>query len=117
MCQTVFESSCATMYVELRPGKFEANTECEKLPVQVCGPGCTFQEGADKCHEEVITSFVEIPEEVCDLNPQKTCRFTTKLVPKLEQLQECTVITRETCHFLKTKTFKESINNEMVFGL
>ena len=39
-----------------------------------------------------------MPEEVCDLNPQKTCRFTTKLVPKLTPKEECTVVPRETCH-------------------
>ena len=35
---------------------------------------------------------------MCDLNPQKTCRFTTKLVPKLTPKEECTVVPRETCH-------------------
>ena len=45
-----------------------------------------------------MASVVEVPEEVCDLNPQKTCRFTTKLVPKLTPKEECTVIPRETCH-------------------
>ena len=42
--------------------------------------------------------MVEVPEEVCDLNPQKTCRFTTKLVPKLTPKEECSVVPRETCH-------------------
>merc|ERR1711951_66624 len=37
-------------------------------------------------------------EEVCDLNPQKTCRFQTKLVPSLKPPHECTVIPKETCN-------------------
>merc|ERR1711881_660540 len=60
--------------------------------------------------------LIDVPEEVCDLNPQKTCRFQTKLVPKLKPAHECTVIPKETCHLkfsspkqvdkpLKTKWF------------
>ena len=29
---------------------------------------------------QVIASVVSMPEEVCDLNPQKICRFKTTLV-------------------------------------
>ncbi len=36
--------------------------------------------------------------QVCDLNPQKTCKFQTKLVPKLKPAHECTVIPREVCN-------------------
>jgi hypothetical protein len=32
------------------------------------------------------------------LNPQKTCKFQTKLVPKLKPAHECTIIPREVCH-------------------
>ena len=103
ICQTVFESSCSTKYVELQPGKFGANTDCEKLPLEICGPGCTFEQGTEECHDKVVTSVVETPEEVCDLNPQKTCRFTTKLVPKLEPVEECTVVTKETCQLMFSK--------------
>jgi len=42
--------------------------------------------------------LIDVPEEVCDLNPQKTCRFQTKLVPKLKPAHECTVIPKETCN-------------------
>ena len=31
-----------------------------------------------------VVSVLEIPEEVCDLNPLKTCRFATKLVRSSE---------------------------------
>merc|ERR1712133_62445 len=37
--------------------------------------------------------------EVCDLNPQKTCRFATKLSPRLTPKHECTVVPKETCLF------------------
>jgi len=97
-CRTVYESSCTTKYVEKQPGKFVGDTACEKLPVQICGAGCTFEEGEEKCHDKVIASLVDTPEEVCDLNPQKTCRHVTKLVPKLAPSHECTIVPKETCH-------------------
>ena len=45
-----------------------------------------------------IDSLVDVPEEICDLNPQKTCRLVTKLIPKLEPREECTVVPKETCN-------------------
>ena len=96
-CRTVYESSCSTKYVEKQPGKFVGDTSCEKLPVEICGAGCTFEEGPEECHDKVIVSLVDVPEEICDLNPQKTCRFITKLVPKLKPEHQCTIIPKETC--------------------
>jgi len=97
ICQTVYESSCSTKYVEKQPGKFVGDTACEKLPVEICGAGCVIEEGVEECHDKVIASVVDVPEESCDLNPQKTCRFVTKLVPKLSPVHQCTIVPRETC--------------------
>merc|ERR1712215_583194 len=97
VCQTVYESSCTTKYVEKQPGKFVGDTGCEKLPVEICGAGCTFEEGPEECHDKILASVVDVPEEVCDLNPQKTCRFVTKLVPSLSPEHECTIVPKETC--------------------
>jgi hypothetical protein len=99
-CRTVYESSCTTKYVEKQPGKFVGDTSCEKLPVEICGAGCAFEEGEEECHDKVLTSVVDVPEEVCDLNPQKICKFVTKLVPKLKPEHQCTIVPKETC-FLK----------------
>ena len=93
----MYESSCSTKYVEKSPGKFVGDTACEKLPIEICGAGCTYEEGEEECHDKVIASLVDVPEEVCDLNPQKTCRFVTKLVPKLAPKHECTIVPKETC--------------------
>merc|ERR1712037_952067 len=97
VCQTVYESSCTTKYIEKQPGKFVGDTGCEKLPVEICGAGCTFEEGPEECHDKVLTSLVDVPEEVCDLNPQKVCKFVTKLVPRLSPEHECTIVPTETC--------------------
>ena len=97
-CRTVYESSCTTKYVEKQPGKFVGETGCEKLPIEICGAGCTYEEGEQECHDKVVATLVDVPEEQCDLNPQKTCRFVTKLVPKLSPKHECTIVPQETCN-------------------
>merc|ERR1712106_382666 len=96
-CQTVYESSCTTKYVEKQPGKFVGDTGCEKLPVEICGAGYTFEEGPEECHDKVLASIVDVPEEVCDQNPQKTCRYVAKLVPSLSPEHQCTIVPKETC--------------------
>jgi len=98
ICQTVYESACTTKYVEKQPGKFVGDTSCEKLPVEICGAGCVTEEGEEECHDKTVTSLIDVPEEHCDLNPQKTCKFQTKLVPRLKPAHECTIIPREVCN-------------------
>ena len=96
----MYESSCSTKYVKKDDddeGPFLADTSCEKLPVKICGAGCSYVDGAEECHEKVVTSVVNVPQEICDLNPRKSCRLSTKLVPKLEPVKECTVVPKETC--------------------
>jgi len=97
-CRTVYESACSTKYVEKQPGKFVGDTKCEKLPVEICGNGCSYTEGTEECHDKTVASVVDVPEEVCDLNPQKLCKLTTKLVPKLKPEHQCTIVPKETCH-------------------
>ena len=48
-----------------------------------------MEEGKEECHEKVVASLVDVPQEVCDLNPVKTCRFATKLVPHLKEKEKC----------------------------
>ena len=74
------------------------DTTCEKLPVEICGAGCVTEEGPEECHDKQIDTLVDVPEEVCDLNPQKTCRLVTKLVPSLDPKEECTTVPKETCN-------------------
>ena len=81
-----------------RLGKFVGDSRCEKLPILICGKGCTTKKGPEECHSKDIDTVVDVPEEVCDLNPQKTCRYATKLVPKLKPKHQCTTIPQEVCH-------------------
>jgi hypothetical protein len=98
ICKTLYESSCSTKYIEKQPGKFVGDTRCEKLPIEVCGAGCVVEEGPEECHEKELTNLIDVPEEVCDLNPQKTCRLQTRLVPSLKPQHECTIIPQEVCN-------------------
>jgi hypothetical protein len=107
MTLSVYESACMTRYIERQPGKFVGDTHCEKvninaiifnntliiklncqLPIEICGAGCTTNEGPEECHNKQHTSLIDVPEETCDLNPQKTCRLQTKLVPNLKPTAE-----------------------------
>ncbi len=97
ICKTVYESSCSTRYLEKNPGKFVGDTRCERVPVEICGAGCVAEEGPEECHDKTLTSLIDVPEEVCDLNPQKTCRLQTKLVPSLMPKRECTIVPQEIC--------------------
>merc|ERR1711892_1357006 len=95
VCEEHFEKQCSITF------KQQAYNETEKKcykPVENCGAGCTFEEGPEECHEKVLVSLVDVPEEQCDLNPQKTCRFITKLVPKLKPSHECTIVPQEVCN-------------------
>ena len=102
-CRTLYESSCTTKYVEKQPGKFAGETSCEKLPIEICGAGCSYEDGPEECHDKVTANLIDVPEEVCDLNPQQTCRFVTKLVPRLIPEHQCTVVPKETCTVKFTK--------------
>ena len=98
ICKTLYESSCSTRYIEKQPGKFVGDTKCEKQPIEVCGAGCVVEEGPEECHDKTLTNLIDVPEEVCDLNPQKTCRLQTRLVPSLKPQHECTIIPQEVCN-------------------
>ena len=51
----------------------------------LCGPaGCGFREGEETCQEKTQTLVQDKPEESCNLDPQRTCKHVTKLVPELK---------------------------------
>jgi len=113
-CRTVYESSCTTKYIEKTPGKFVGDTKCEKQPVEICGQGCVVEEGEEECHDKQVDTLVDIPEEICDLNPQKTCRLVTRLVPSLKPERECTIVPKETCNlkFSQPKVERKPLRTE-----
>ena len=51
------ETACTTRYVETSPGKFVADTACEKVPVSYCTrDNCRMVPGPQECHDKVRPS-------------------------------------------------------------
>ena len=78
--------------------KVSPDTECRKIPVELCGPrGCGFSEGAEECREKVKTVIFDKPEEECTLQPRESCKVVTKLVPHLKNTESCVDVPKEVC--------------------
>ena len=48
----------------------------------------------------------QVPEETCNLEPQKSCKHVTKLVPLLKPREECVDIPKEVCSRARTNPRK-----------
>jgi len=94
--------------VEKKPvKKFTPITGCTKEPREICAPaGCGFKEGEEECYDKTQTIVQDAPKEQCSLEPQRTCKHVTKLVPKLEPTEECVDVPKEVCTRSKTNPRK-----------
>ena len=63
-------------------------------------------QGPVECQEKVKTVVVDNPIEECDMEPLRTCKHITKLVPKLEPTQDCVDVPKEICARSKTNPHK-----------
>ena len=90
------------------------DTRCKKKPVEICGAGCVTSPGQEECHEKTVDTLVDVPEETCDLNPQKTCRLVTRLVPSLRPKLECTTFPQDNCSlkFSQPKQINKPLRTE-----
>ena len=95
-CQTVSDSV----------KKYSPETECKKVPRQVCGPGTQQVPGEEECFDRKETVIQEVPQETCNLEPQRECKHITKLVPLLKPQQECVDIPKEVCSRSRTNPRK-----------
>uniref|UniRef100_A0A0K2UP06 Uncharacterized protein n=1 Tax=Lepeophtheirus salmonis TaxID=72036 RepID=A0A0K2UP06_LEPSM len=78
--------------------KYSPITECKKVSRQLCGPsGCVPQPGPEECFDKNEVIVQEVPEEQCNLEPQRACKQVTKLVPSLKAVKECVDIPKEVC--------------------
>jgi hypothetical protein len=94
--------------VEKKPvKKYTPITGCTKEPREICAPsGCGFKEGEDECYKKTQTVVQDSPKEQCTLEPQRTCKHVTKLVPKLEPKEECVDVPKEVCTRSRTNPRK-----------
>merc|ERR1712042_246329 len=116
-CRTVYESQCQTRYHEhdveddvvecetVQEEKCEDVTQgyttekkCTKWPKQVCK--------SEKKNDKKETVVTEVPEETCNLEPQRECKHVTKLVPLLKPAEECVDIPKEVCSRSRTNPRK-----------
>jgi len=87
--------------------KYTPITGCTKEPRELCAPaGCGFKQGAEECYDKVQTVVQDAPKEQCTLEPQRTCKHVTKLVPKLEPTEECVDVPKEVCTRSRTNPRK-----------
>jgi len=78
--------------------KYTPITGCTKEPIELCAPaGCGFKQGPEECYDKVQTVVQDAPKENCNLEPQRTCKHVTKLVPKLTPTEECVDVPKEVC--------------------
>ena len=65
VCKDWPETFCTTQYRENDGGQFVADTKCERIHTELCVPeNCMMVPGPEKCHEQVVPSIHEVPEEV-----------------------------------------------------
>merc|ERR1711934_989945 len=87
--------------------KYTPITGCTKEPRELCAPaGCGFTQGEETCYEKQQTIVQDAPKETCSLEPQRTCKHVTKLVPKLSPTEECVDVPKEVCTRSRTNPRK-----------
>jgi len=87
--------------------KYTPITGCTKEPRELCAPaGCGFKQGREECYDKTQTVVQDAPKEECNLEPQRTCKHVTKLVPKLSPTEECVDVPKEVCTRSRTNPRK-----------
>ncbi|CAB4066065.1 unnamed protein product [Lepeophtheirus salmonis] len=93
--------------------KVHPESECKKVPRQVCAPSnCKTKPGEEICNEESITQIQNVPEEDCDLEPEENCRMESSLVPRLVPKQNCVKVPKEVC--VNTKKNPKKVTKPIV---
>jgi len=96
-CQNKPIKECAT--VPKTVYKKLPDTTCERVPFEACAPdNCQFIPSEPICHNKTTDIAIDVPEEVCDLQPQKQCKQVYRLVPKLYPQEVCEDVPREVCY-------------------
>merc|ERR1712168_926392 len=112
-CETIQEEKCE----DVTQG-YTTEQKCTKWPVQKCKTSagkvkkyspeteCKKVPGEEECFDRKETVIQEVPEETCNLEPQRICKHVTKLVPLLKPTEECVDIPKEVCSRSRTNPRK-----------
>ena len=95
--------------VPLQGGPSLPVTNCDQVKRKICAEDhCRVVEGEEECHDKVVASTLEVPEETCTMAPETECKNVTTSVPQLVPQQECRKIPKEVCQtvFLNPKKVK-----------
>ena len=96
----MFETECRTTYKEKQTKSQHPKTACKRIPKTLCGSqDCVFVEEEEHCHNKTNAVVKEVPEETCDIIPNKICKNVNKLVPFLDPVSECKNVPKEKCSF------------------
>ena len=64
----------------------------------------TITQGPVECRDVPKTMAIDNPVEECEMNPIRTCKFVTRLVPKLAAKVTCIDVPKEICSKSKGKS-------------
>ncbi len=70
-----------------------SRTDCSGLNGLFCL--LLFPSGKNIFNRLPLSTMYQIPEEKCDLEPKRTCKHVTTLVPKLQPSEECVDVPKE----------------------
>eukprot|EP00092_Neocalanus_flemingeri_P099227 GFUD01126578.1.p1 GENE.GFUD01126578.1~~GFUD01126578.1.p1 ORF type:complete len:327 (+),score=86.20 GFUD01126578.1:103-981(+) len=118
-CKTKIETKCAD-----ETTGYTSRSKCSqwprKVPFKLCAPeGCKLVPGPEECEEKNVIVEQKVPKEECFLAPHRTCKFVTKLVPKLEQDEQCSDVPQEACSMSKVnrRTLKKPVLKKWCYDL
>merc|ERR1719458_2201485 len=88
VCRTEYQSECWSKQI---PHEVEDDVaECVTVQDRMCKEETSGYTTKEKCEDW--------PRQECTLEPVKTCKHITRLVPKLVEVQECVDVPKEICN-------------------
>jgi len=93
--------------------KVHPETECRKIPRQVCIPNnCEMVQGEEVCRDEDKVQIQNVPQEECELQPEENCHAEAVLVPRLVPKPNCVKVPKEIC--VNTKSNPRRVKKPVV---
>jgi len=101
VCRSIFETKCEADEAGV--------TRCGQEERRICAEdNCVLVEGEEQCQEFLVENTLDVPDEICSLEPSSECRNVTTSIPQLIPEEVCRDVPKELCQtvFLNPKTVK-----------